>query len=124
MKRENEVAKEIVDACVKVHRLLGPGLLESVYERVLAYELKKRGLQVESQVPIPVSYEGVPFEIGFRADLVVDNCIIVELKSLENVLPVHKKQLLTYLKLSEKNLGLLLNFGCELMKDGIYRIIN
>jgi len=124
MKRENNIAKEIVDASLKVHRILGPGLLESVYETALAYELKSRDLSVTTQVAIPVSYEDVYFEVGFRADLVVGECVIVELKSIENVLPVHKKQLLTYLKLSGKNLGLLLNFGCELMKDGIFRIIN
>jgi len=118
------VATEIIDACIKIHRKLGPGLLESVYETVLAYELKNRGLDVKVQVQLPVVYEDVVLEAGFRADLIVSDMVIVELKSVENVLPVHKKQLLTYIKLADKKLGLLINFGSELMKDGITRVIN
>lgn len=118
------VATEIIDACIKIHRKLGPGLLESVYETVLAYELKNRGLDVKVQVQLPVVYEGIVLEAGFRADLIVSDMVIVELKSVENVLPVHKKQLLTYIKLADKKLGLLINFGSELMKDGITRVIN
>jgi len=118
------VATEIIDACIKIHRKLGPGLLESVYETVLAYELKNRGLEVKVQVQLPVVYEEVVLEAGFRADLIVSDMVIVELKSVENVLPVHKKQLLTYIKLADKKLGLLINFGSELMKDGITRVIN
>jgi len=120
----DDVAREIVDACLKIHRKLGPGLLESVYESVLSYELKKRGLVVNIQVALPVIYEDVMLEVGFRADMIVSDLVIVELKSVENVLPVHKKQLLTYIRLSDKKLGLLINFGSELMKDGITRVIN
>lgn len=121
---ENEIARQIVDAAFKVHIRLGPGLLESVYEAVLAYELEKRGLNVQRQEPIRVVYEKVELEVGFRADLIVNQKVIVELKSVEQVAPVHKKQLLTYLRLADKRLGLLINFGAELMKDGISRVVN
>jgi GxxExxY protein len=106
---DNEIAKEIVDAAYQVHRKLGPGLLESVYQTVLAFHLEKRGLNAERQVPVPIVYEGISFNEGFRADLIVEDKVIVELKSLEKVAPVHKKQLLTYLRLTDKRLGLLLN---------------
>jgi len=122
--KENQVTGEIIDSCIKIHKTLGPGLLESVYEAVLAYELRSRGLQVSLQVPMPISYEGVCLEVGFRCDMLVNDLVIVELKSVENVLPVHKKQLLTYLRLAGKQLGLLVNFNSELMKDGITRIAN
>jgi GxxExxY protein len=121
---ENEIAKEIVDAAYKVHKSLGPGLLESVYQAVLEYELRKRGLHVEREIPIPVVYENVHLEVGFRADLIVENKVIIELKSVEAVHPVHKKQLLTYLCLANKRLGLLINFGAFLIKDGISRVVN
>ena len=121
---ENEIAKEIVDAAYHVHRKLGPGLLESVYETVLAFKLEKRGLKVERQVPVSIVYEGIKFDEGFRADLIVENKVIVELKSVETIIPVHKKQLLTYLRLADKRLGLLINFGSELIRDGISRIVN
>ncbi|MBW4634184.1 MAG: GxxExxY protein [Iphinoe sp. HA4291-MV1] len=121
---ENEIAKEIVDAAYKIHTKLGPGLLESVYETVLAYELERRGLLVVRQQLIPVVYEGVRLEEGFRADLIVEDKVIVELKSVEAVHPVHKKQLLTYLRLANKRLGLLINFGILLIKDGISRVVN
>ena len=121
---ENEIAKIVVDAAIKVHRALGPGLLESVYEIVLAHELAKRGLKVERQVPIPIEYNGLKFQEGFRADIVVEEKIIVELKSVENIQPVHKKQLLTYLRLADMRLGLLINFGSALLKDGISRVVN
>jgi GxxExxY protein len=121
---ENEVAKEIVDAAYKIHTTLGPGLLESVYQAVLEYELGKRGLGVEANQPIPVVYEGVHLEVGFRADLIVENKVIVELKSVEAIHPVHKKQLLTYLRVANKRLGLLINFGAFLIKDGISRVVN
>jgi GxxExxY protein len=121
---ENEVAKFIVDAAYKVHTTLGPGLLESVYDTVLAYELEKRGLEVRRHVPLPIVYEKIKFDEGFRADLVVQGKVIVELKSVEKVAPVHKKQLLTYLRLADKRLGLLINFGEALIKDGITRIVN
>lgn len=121
---ENEIAREIVDAAYKVHTGLGPGLLESVYEAAMEYELRKRGLRVVRQVPIPIVYGEIRLEEGFRADLIVEDKIIVELKSVETVHPVHKKQLLTYLRLSNKKLGLLINFGAYLIKDGISRIAN
>jgi GxxExxY protein len=121
---ENETAREIVNAAYKIHTTLGPGLLESVYEATLAYELGKRGIEVARQQPVPVIYESVRMEMGFRADLIVGGSVIVELKSVEIVSPVHKKQLLTYLRLADKRLGLLVNFGAELIKDGITRVVN
>jgi len=121
---ENETAKQIVDAALLIHRALGPGLLESVYETVLYHELKKRGLQVQRQVPVTFVYDGIRYEEGFRIDLVVDDCVIVELKSVEDVHPVCRKQLLTYLRLSQKRLGLLINFNATLLKSGITRIVN
>ena len=121
---ENDIAREIVDAAFKVHTVLGPGLLESVYEAVLALELRKRSLKVERQAPIPVVYEEVRLEEGFRADLVVQDKVLVELKSVEKVAPVHKKQVLTYLRLANMKLGLLINFGEALIKDGITRVVN
>ncbi len=121
---ENDIAKEIVDAAFKVHTVLGPGLLESVYEAVLAYELEKRGMRVARQLALPVVYETVKLDEGFRADLVVEDKVIVEMKSVETLAPVHKKQLLTYLRLSGCKLGLLINFGAPYIKDGIKRIIN
>lgn len=124
MHRENEIAATIVDAAFRIHRTLGPGLLESAYEAVLAHELRKRCLGVLTQVPIPIKYESVCLETGFRADLIVEALVIVELKSLEKIAAVHKKQLTTYLKLADKRLGLLINFGEELIKNGITRIAN
>lgn len=121
---ENEIAKIVVDAAYHVHRRLGPGLLESVYEAVLAYDLKKRGMKVERQVPVAIVFNGIKFDEGFRADLIVEDKVIVELKSVENIVPVHKKQLLTYLRLSDKRLGILINFGSELIRDGISRVVN
>ena len=121
---ENEIAKVVVNSAFKVHTLLGPGLLESVYETVLAYELKKRGLRVVRQQPIPVVYDEIHMDDGFRADLIVEGRLIVELKSLEVIAPVHKKQLLTYLRLSDRRLGLLINFGSEFIRDGITRVVN
>ncbi len=122
--QENEIAKKILDAAMAIHVRLGPGLLETVYEKILVYELTQRGLKVEAQVPVPIRYESKVFDEAFRADLIVDDKVIVELKSVENVQPVHKKQLLTYLRLSDKRLGLLINFGSALLKDGIFRIVN
>ena len=121
---ENEIAKIIVDAAYQIHVRLGPGLLESVYETVLAYELKKRRLNVVRQVPVLVIYDDLEFEEGFRADLIVEDCVNIELKSVESIQPVHKKQLLTYLRLTDRRLGLLINFGDALIKDGISRIAN
>ncbi len=121
---ENDVAKIIVDCAYKIHTTLGPGLLESVYEAVLAYELGKKGLHAERQKPLPVVYEDMRLEEGYRADLLVSNLVIIELKSVEEIAPVHKKQLLTYLRLADKKLGLLINFGKVKIKDGITRIVN
>lgn len=121
---ENEIAKVIVDAAYKIHTTLGPGLLESVYEQVLAHELEQRNLKVIRQLPIPIVYESVKLAEGFCADLMVENKVIVELKSVELIAPVHKKQLITYLRLADKRLGLLINFGSALIKDGITRIVN
>ena len=121
---ENAISKEVVDAAVKVHRVLGPGLLEHVYEVVLSKELERRGLSVERQVSVPVNYEDLVFDEGFRADIIVNEKVILELKSLEQLNKIHSKQLLTYLKLTNKSLGLLLNFSASLMKEGIVRIVN
>lgn len=122
--KENEIGKAVVDAAVKVHRELGPGLLETVYEVVLARELENRGLCVERQVPVPILYGGIRFEEGFRADIIVENKVILELKSVEQLSKVHAKQVFTYLKLKGLRLGFLLNFGSNLMKDGIERVAN
>lgn len=121
---ENQIAKIILDYCFKIHKTLGPGLLESVYEEILFYELKKHPLGCERQVGIPVFYEGIKMDIGFRADIIVENKIIMELKAVEAISPIHKKQLLTYTKLTGMKLGLLVNFNAELLKDGITRIAN
>ena len=121
---ENDIAREIVNAAFKIHTTLGPGLLESVYETLLAYELEKRGLHVARQQAIPVVYDNIHMDDGFRADMIVASKVIVELKSLEVIAPVHKKQLLTYLRLSDRRLGLLINFGAEFIKDGITRVVN
>jgi GxxExxY protein len=121
---ENEIATQIVDAAFKIHTTLGPGLLESVYETVMAYELSKRGLNVVRQQAIPVVYESVRMEMGFRAGLIVGGKVIVEIKSVEALAPVHKKQLLTYLRLADKRLGLLINFDTDLIKHGVVRVVN
>lgn len=121
---ENAIAQQIVDAAFRIHTALGPGLLESVYDAVLAYELGRRGLRTARQQPIPVVYETVRIDTGFRADLIVEDKVIVEIKSVEVLAPVHKKQLLTYLRLADKRLGLLINFQVALIKDGITRIVN
>ena len=122
--RENEISREVVDAAYKIHVGLGAGLLESAYEAVMAYELDKRGLRFERQKLIPIVYEGIHLKEGFRADFIVEDLVIIELKSVESVAPVHKKQLLTYLRLTDKRLGLLINFNTNLIKNGITRIAN
>jgi len=122
--KENEIGFLIVDTAVNLHKKLGPGLLESVYEVILMKLLTKKGLHVQRQVSIPIEFEGEYFDEGFRVDLFVEGKVIIELKSVEKIAPVHKKQLLTYLKLTNAKLGYILNFGEELMKDGIDRIIN
>jgi GxxExxY protein len=121
---ENAIAKEIVDAAFRIHTGLGPGLLESVYHAVLAHELGRRSLRIVQQQPIPVVYENIRIDTGFRADLVVEAKVIVEIKSVDLVAPVHKKQLLTYLRLADKRLGLLINFNVVLIKNGITRVVN
>jgi GxxExxY protein len=121
---ENAIAKEIVDAAFGIHTALGPGLLESVYVTILSYELDRRGLRTVRQQAIPVVYDDVHIDTGFRADLIVEDKVIVEVKSVEAIGPVHKKQLLTYLRLADKRLGLLINFQVALIKDGITRIVN
>lgn len=121
---ENELSKIIVDAAYKIHTTLGPGLLESVYETVLAYELEQRGCQVIKQQAIPVIYGDVHLEAGFRADLIVNRKVIIEVKSVETLAPVHAKQLRTYLRLTDLRLGLLINFNVDLIKFGIKRVVN
>lgn len=120
----NEITGQIIDASIKVHRCLGPGLLESAYEAVLAYELRKRGLHVDTQLPLPVTYEEVNLEVGYRIDLFVEHDVIVELKAVEKMIPLYDAQLLTYLKLRKKKIGLLINFNVVLLKDGIKRLAN
>jgi GxxExxY protein len=121
---ENPISKEIVDAAYKIHTTLGPGLLESVYEVTMAYELRKRGLKVVRQLPVPLIYEVICFEEGYRLDLLVEDKVIVEIKSIEDILPIHKRQLLTYLRVQDKRLGLLINFNEDLIRDGITRVVN
>ena len=121
---ENEISRVILDSAIAVHKELGPGLLESVYEIVLAYELQQRGLRVSRQVPIAIRYKDMTFDEAFRADIVVDKKVIVELKSVERVSEAHKKQVQTYLRLKGCKLGFLLNFGEALMKRGITRVVN
>ncbi len=121
---ENEIGKIVVDAALTLHKELGPGLLELVYEVLMTHELQVRGLTIKRQVPIPIEYKGIKFDEGFRADIIVNDIVILELKSVENVTKAHKKQVLTYLKMTGCKLEYLLNFGDELMKDGIFRIIN
>jgi len=119
-----EVARQIVDAAIKVHRALGPGLLESAYQKCLAYELRKRGLRVECEVLQPVIYEDVKIDAGYRIDMLVEDCVIIENKTVEKLLPIHQAQLLTYLKLRDCRLGFLLNWNVPLMKQGIKRMVN
>jgi GxxExxY protein len=121
---ENEIPRQIVDAAYKIHTTIGPGLLESAYEAILCHELKKRGLNVVRQQAIPIFYDGIKLDVGYIADIIVEDKVIVELKSVEKVQPVHKKQLTTYLKLADKRLGLLINFNSFLIKTGITRVVN
>ena len=120
----NEITGAIIDVSIQIHRRLGPGLLESVYRTVLAHELRKRGFHVLTEEPVPVVWDDVRLELGFRADLIVNGAVIVETKSVEKLAPVHKKQLLTYLRITDMRLGLLINFNVELLKDGISRVAN
>lgn len=121
---ENEIGKIVVDCAVRLHKQLGPGLLETVYEILLSHEIQTRGLKVDRQIPIPIIYKGIKFNEGFRADIIVEDKVILELKSVESISNAHKKQVLTYLKLTNMKLGYLLNFGEPLMKDGITRVLN
>ena len=121
---ENEIGTIVIESVIAVHRELGPGLLETVYEIVLVRELQERGLKVERQVPVPIEYKGIRFDEGFRADIVINGKVILELKSVERVMPAHKKQVQTYLRLTGRKLGYLLNFGDALMKSGITRCVN
>ena len=124
MRSINDISELIVDAAFRVHVAVGPGLFESVYEALMEHELKKLGLRVERQVMVPLEYEGLRFDEAFRADMIVDERIIVELKSVVEVHPIYKKQLLTYLKLTGLSLGLLINFGADRIKDGVFRVAN
>ena len=121
---ENEIGTIVVESAIEVHRQLGPGLLESVYEICLAHELRERGLRVERQVPIPIKYKDIEFDEGFRADIVVNDLVVLELKSVQAISPAHRKQIQTYIRLAGVRLGYLLNFGEALMKDGIVRAVN
>lgn len=121
---ENDISAIILDCAIKVHKTLGPGLLESVYSAALAYELRKHNLKVVVEQPIPVVYEEIKLEIGFRADLIVENKVVVEIKSVEAISPVHAKILLTYLRLTNKKLGLPVNFNVNLLKEGLKRVVD
>jgi GxxExxY protein len=124
MLSENELSKIIVNCCYNIHTTLGPGLLESVYEEVLCYELLNTGLNLKRQCGIGVNYKDIKMDLGFRADIIVENKVILEIKSIESIAPVHFKQLLTYLKLTDLKLGLLVNFNEALIKEGIRRVVN
>ena len=119
-----KTGKAIVNAAIKVHRSLGPGLLESVYQKCLKYELEKYGHAVKCEVPVPVLYDEIQMDVGFRADMLIDDSVIVENKTVERLAPIHEAQLLTYLKISKVRLGFLLNWNVELMKSGIKRMVN
>lgn len=122
--KRDQLSAEVVGVAYRIHKDLGPGLLETVYEVVFAHELRRRGFAVERQVPIPIRYKGIQFDEGFRADLLVDREILIELKSVEKATPAHKKQVLTYLRMTNLKVGFLINFGEELFKHGVYRIVN
>ncbi len=121
---ENIISKKVLDSCFEIHRSLGPGLFESVYEEILFYELIQKGLEVKRQVGLPVIWKDLRMSLGYKADLIVENKVIIELKSIEVLAPVHAKQLLTYLRISDMKLGLLINFNEALLKDGIKRVVN
>ena len=120
----NQLSSKIIGAAIQVHKALGPGLLESAYEECICHELSSQGLSIERQKPLAINYKGIKLDCGYRLDIVVENTIILELKSCEKIEPIHKAQLLTYLKLSGLNLGLILNFNVPVMRDGIVRIVN
>lgn len=120
----NEVSGQVVDAAIRVHSVLGPRLLENAYETCLKHELEKRGLQAEQQVGLPIIYDGIKMDVGYRLDLLVEGCVIVELKAVDRLTPVHEAQLLSYLKLNGKKVGLLINFNVAQLKNGIKRMVN
>ncbi|MBK5285613.1 MAG: GxxExxY protein [Bacteroidia bacterium] len=121
---ENEISYKIIGVAIELHKKLGPGLLESVYENTLSYDLNQAGLKVMQQVALPLIYKEIKMEVGYRIDMLVEDKVVVEIKSIETLAPVHFAQLLTYLKLNEKKLGLLINFNTEVLKNGIHRIVN
>jgi iron complex transport system substrate-binding protein len=120
----NEITGAIIETSIEIHRRLGPGLLETVYRKILAHELRKRGFHVEEEWPIAVEWDGIKIDIGFRSDLIVNGVVLVELKSVEKITPVFKKVLLTHLRITNKRIGLLINFGEEVLKNGIHRVAN
>ena len=122
--KENEIGTKLLEAVIHIHRELGPGLLEAVYEVILARELSDRGLRVQRQVPVPIVFKGIRFDEGFRADIIIENKVLLELKSVERIVPAHKKQVQTYLRLTGLKLGYLLNFGEAVLKSGITRCVN
>ena len=124
MRHIEKIGRNIVHSAIKVHKALGPGLLESVYQKCLAYELKKVGLTVDCEVPLPVKYESVTIDVGFRIDMMIEQTVIIENKTVDRIAPIHEAQLLTYLKLTSFKLGFLLNWNVPLMKDGIKRMVN
>jgi len=121
---ENQISYRIIGAALDIHKSIGPGLLESAYENALVYELEAAGFEVKSQLSMPFNYKGKHLDVGYRIDLMVENKVIVEIKSVENLLPVHHAQLLTYLRLSNRKLGLLINFNCSKLNEGIHRVVN
>jgi len=122
--RENQLTDKIIGCAIEVHKALGPGLLESAYEECLCYELAQQGVSLNRQVPLPIVYKGIKLDCGYRIDVIVNDLVVVELKTVEKMLPIHEAQLLTYLKLSNRSLGLLINFNVPVLKDGIKRIVN
>jgi GxxExxY protein len=122
--RENEISKIVFEICLDIHRQYGPGLFESVYEEIICYELSVLGLKFERQIAVPVFHKEIKMEVGFRVDVIVEHLVILEIKSIEQLKSIHYKQLLTYLKLTDKKLGMLINFNVPLMKDGIHRVVN
>jgi GxxExxY protein len=121
---KNDLSRIVIGICLNIHRTLGPGLLESVYEKLLSYELTKQNIKFQRPVIVPVIYKDIVIDLGFRADFIIEGLLVIELKSVEQILAVHKKQLLTYMKLSNKKLGILINFNVVLLKHGIVRMVN
>ena len=120
----NHITDRVINSAIKVHKALGPGLLESAYEACLLHELRRNGLKAESQVGLPINYDGVILDVGYRIDILIEDSIIIELKAVEKIIPLHEAQLVSYLKLSGKKLGLIINFNVILLKDGIKRMVN